>query len=58
MPTVCGLCPTGCNTWATVREGNVERVLSRNHPEVDEGWLCDRGRFARYEPLADRLTRR
>jgi len=20
-------------------------VLSRNHPEVDEGWLCDRGRF-------------
>ena len=36
--------------------GPVERVLSRNHPEVDEGWLCDRGRFARYEPLADRLT--
>ena len=22
------------------------RVLSRNHPEIDEGWLCDKGRFA------------
>ena len=46
IPSVCALCPIGCNTWATVREGGVRRVLSRNHPEVDEGWLCDRGRFA------------
>src|SRR6202035_3336455 len=21
------------------------RVLSREHPEVDDGWLCDKGRF-------------
>jgi NADH dehydrogenase/NADH:ubiquinone oxidoreductase subunit G len=46
VPTVCGLCPVGCNISATVREGKVKRVLSRNHPEVDEGWLCDKGRFA------------
>ena len=46
VPTVCGLCPVGCNTWATAREGKVARVLSRNHPEVDAGWLCDKGRFA------------
>jgi len=46
VPTVCGLCPVGCNVWATTREGNVARVLSRNHPEVHEGWLCDKGRFA------------
>jgi NADH-quinone oxidoreductase subunit G len=46
VPTVCGLCPVGCNIWATTREGKVARVLSRNHPEVDEGWLCDKGRFA------------
>jgi NADH-quinone oxidoreductase subunit G len=45
VPTVCGLCPVGCNTAATVREGKVKRVISRNHPEVDEGWLCDKGRF-------------
>jgi NADH-quinone oxidoreductase subunit G len=45
VPTVCGLCPVGCNIWATSREGKVARILSRNHPEVDEGWLCDKGRF-------------
>jgi NADH-quinone oxidoreductase subunit G len=44
VPSVCGLCPVGCNIMATTREGKVKRVLSRNHPEVDEGWLCDKGR--------------
>ena len=46
VPTVCGMCPVGCNIQATTREGKVKRILSRNHPEVDEGWLCDKGRFA------------
>ncbi len=46
VPTVCGLCPVGCNIDATTREGKVKRILSRNHPDVDEGWLCDKGRFA------------
>jgi NADH-quinone oxidoreductase subunit G len=46
VPTVCGLCPVGCNITATTREGKVKRILSRNHPEIDEGWLCDKGRFA------------
>jgi NADH-quinone oxidoreductase subunit G len=46
VPTVCGLCPVGCNVTATTREGKVKRILARNHPEVDEGWLCDKGRFA------------
>jgi NADH dehydrogenase/NADH:ubiquinone oxidoreductase subunit G len=57
VPTVCGLCPVGCNVAATTREGKVKRVLSRNHPEVDEGWLCDKGRFA-YSHLnaRDRIT--
>src|SRR5207248_442938 len=44
-PTVCGMCPVGCNVHATVREGKVKRILSRNHPEIDGGWLCDKGRF-------------
>jgi NADH-quinone oxidoreductase subunit G len=58
VPTVCGLCPVGCNIWATTREGKVARVLSRNHAEVDAGWLCDKGRFA-YEHLRadDRIRR-
>ena len=57
VPTVCGLCPAGCNVSATTREGQVKRVMSRNHPEVDGGWLCDKGRFA-YSHLdaADRIT--
>ena len=45
VPTVCGLCPVGCNIRATTREGAVKRVQSRNHPEIDGGWLCDKGRF-------------
>ena len=53
VPTVCGLCPVGCNTWATTREGKVARILSRNHGEVDEGWLCDKGRFAYAHLRAD-----
>jgi NADH-quinone oxidoreductase subunit G len=58
VPTVCGLCPVGCNVNATVREGKVKRILSRNHPEIDEGWICDKGRFA-YTHLhaGDRLAR-
>src|ERR671935_366676 len=46
VPTVCGLCPVGCNVNATTREGKVKRIISRNHFEVDQGWLCDKGRFA------------
>ena len=57
VPTVCGLCPVGCNTWATTREGKVARILSRNHGEVDEGWLCDKGRFGYAHLRADdRIT--
>jgi len=30
--------------------------VSRNHPEVDQGWLCDKGRFAHsHVDAADRL---
>src|SRR5215208_6828964 len=57
VPTVCGLCPVGCNISVTTREGKAKRILSRNHPEVDGGWLCDKGRFA-FPSLraADRIT--
>jgi NADH-quinone oxidoreductase subunit G len=57
VPTVCGLCPVGCNVTATTREGKVKRILSRNHPEVDDGWLCDKGRFSFASLRAgDRIT--
>jgi NADH-quinone oxidoreductase subunit G len=53
VPSVCGLCPVGCNVDVTTREGKVKRILSRNHPEVDQGWLCDKGRFAHQHLDAD-----
>jgi NADH-quinone oxidoreductase subunit G len=43
---ICTLCPSQCNVEFTVRDEKVMRVLSREHPEVDDGWLCDKGRFA------------
>ncbi|HWQ22718.1 MAG TPA: molybdopterin-dependent oxidoreductase [Gaiellaceae bacterium] len=57
VPTVCTACPVGCNVSATIREGKVKRILSRNHPEIDRGWLCDKGRFT-YPHLRaeDRIT--
>ena len=44
--SVCTLCPAQCNVTLTVRDERVLRVLSRENPDVDDGWLCDRGRFA------------
>jgi NADH-quinone oxidoreductase subunit G len=44
--TVCTLCPAQCNVELTVRDERVMRVLARDHDEVDDGWLCDKGRFA------------
>jgi NADH-quinone oxidoreductase subunit G len=44
--SVCTLCPGQCNVQLTVRDERVLRVNARDHDEVDDGWLCDRGRFA------------
>jgi NADH-quinone oxidoreductase subunit G len=44
--SVCTLCPSQCNVTLTVRDERVMRVLARDNGEVDDGWLCDRGRFA------------
>jgi len=54
---VCTLCPAQCNVSFTVRDEKVMRVLAREHPEVDDGWLCDKGRFA-YQAIHvdDRIT--
>ncbi len=36
----------GCNINVSVRKNDeVIRFLSRDNPEVDDSWLCDRGRF-------------
>jgi NADH-quinone oxidoreductase subunit G len=43
---VCTLCPAQCNVTFTVRDERVLRVLGRDNHDVDDGWLCDKGRFA------------
>jgi NADH-quinone oxidoreductase subunit G len=51
--TVCPGCPAHCNVELTVRDERVMRVLARDHPEVDDGWMCDRGRFGYQAVHAD-----
>src|SRR5687767_5787730 len=55
--SVCTLCPSQCNVKFTVRDEQVRRVLARDNAEVDDGWLCDKGRFG-YQMInsPDRLT--
>jgi NADH-quinone oxidoreductase subunit G len=43
--SICTLCPSQCNVKFTVRDERVMRVLARDNHEVDDGWLCDKGRF-------------
>jgi NADH-quinone oxidoreductase subunit G len=54
---ICTLCPSQCNVEFTVRDDKVVRVLARENPDVDDGWLCDKGRFA-YQAIHvdDRIT--
>ena len=40
------MCPSQCNVELTLRDdAKVVRVLARDNVEVDDGWLCDKGRF-------------
>jgi NADH-quinone oxidoreductase subunit G len=44
--SVCTMCPSQCNVELTLRDdAKVVRVLARDNVEVDDGWLCDKGRF-------------
>ncbi|WP_425575428.1 NADH-quinone oxidoreductase subunit G [Streptomyces lavendulocolor] len=56
-PSVCEHCAGGCATRTDHRRGKVMRRLAANDPEVNEEWVCDKGRFAfRYAQQRDRLT--
>ncbi|MEV5955639.1 NADH-quinone oxidoreductase subunit G [Streptomyces sp. NPDC051987] len=55
-PSVCEHCSGGCATRTDHRRGKVMRRLAANDPEVNEEWICDKGRFAfRYAQQKDRL---
>ena len=54
VPTTCGQCAVGCNTYATIREGRVARVLSRNHPERRRGLAVRQGPLRPRPPARSR----
>ena len=43
--TICSKCSVGCNVTQWQRRGQLVRVTSRENDDIDEGWICDRGRF-------------
>ncbi|MDT0267595.1 NADH-quinone oxidoreductase subunit G [Streptomyces sp. DSM 44915] len=56
-PSVCEHCAGGCATRTDHRRGKVMRRLAATDPEVNEEWICDKGRFGfRYAQRPDRLT--
>ncbi|MFL7869986.1 MAG: molybdopterin oxidoreductase family protein, partial [Anaerolineales bacterium] len=51
--SICTQCPVGCNiTFNTRREAKaggkvvIKRVMPRQNEQVNETWICDKGRFA------------
>jgi NADH-quinone oxidoreductase subunit G len=61
--SVCNHCPVGCNitldTRADGRTGEwvIKRVMPRQNEQVNEIWICDRGRYGHHHTrAADRLT--
>jgi len=63
--SICTQCPVGCNTTLNTRREAmaggkvvVKRVMPRQNEEVNEIWLCDKGRFAyHYTEGKTRLAR-
>ena len=44
-PSICNNCSVGCNARIDVRVDKIMRLMSRNNDEIDDGWLCNRGRW-------------
>src|SRR6266545_6598768 len=63
--SICTQCPVGCNTTLNTRRDAkaggdilIQRVMPRQNEEVNEIWLCDKGRFAyHYTQSKKRLTK-
>jgi NADH-quinone oxidoreductase subunit G len=64
-PSICSQCPVGCNlTYDVRREAKssgktvIKRVMPRQNEEVNEIWICDKGRFTyAYAESPERLDR-
>lgn len=57
VDTVCPHCSAGCNIKLDMRRGEVVRQLASDNLEVNDAWLCDKGRFAfRFPDAPERIT--
>jgi NADH-quinone oxidoreductase subunit G len=57
VDTVCPHCSAGCNIRLDMRRGEVVRQQARDNLDVNDAWLCDKGRFAfRFPDAPDRVT--
>jgi NADH-quinone oxidoreductase subunit G len=64
VPSICPHCPVGCNITLGTRRSSkgggdwdILRVMPRQNEEVNEIWLCDKGRFGHhFTRSTDRLT--
>ncbi len=43
--TICSKCSVGCSMTQWERRGQLVRITSHENDDIDEGWICDRGRF-------------
>lgn len=58
VDSLCGGCSMGCNVEYWKKDQKLLRMTPRIAPDVNEWWLCDKGRFSIHQfiPDADRLT--
>ncbi len=55
-PSVCANCSVGCNVRVDVRVDRILRLMSQTNDSIDDGWLCNRGRWGfDYVNSPDRL---
>ncbi|MBE2270311.1 MAG: molybdopterin-dependent oxidoreductase, partial [Anaerolinea sp.] len=63
VPTICPHCPVGCDMTASTRldrdfggRAMIKRMMPRQNEEVNEIWICDKGRFGHhFTRSSDRL---
>ena len=45
ITSICPHCGDGCNITLWTKDDRIYRITSRRNDEIDEGFLCDKGRF-------------
>jgi NADH-quinone oxidoreductase subunit G len=45
VPSVCIACGLGCNIALDVKNNELRRIVPRLNRQVNDQWMCDRGRF-------------